>query len=124
MATLEHPSGLLAQVSCSFGTAVYRHALIAGTAGVIQTSYLNNPPTDDSAALQLRRGVSWEAGYQPVPVAALNGFQAEMESFERLVRLGPEHWSGASPAESLDIALALDAIIESARTKRAVDIDR
>jgi hypothetical protein len=32
-----------------------------------------------------------------------------------MVRHGPEHWNGASEAESIDIALALEAIAKSAR---------
>jgi predicted dehydrogenase len=122
VATLEHPGGLLAQISCSFTTGIHRHALIAGDAGVIQTTYLNNPPLDRPALLQLKRGVSSQSVYESVEVPACNGFQAEAESFERLVRLGWEHWTGATPAESVDIAMALDAIIESARSRRPVDI--
>ncbi len=38
IASLEHPSGLLAQISCSFATDLHREALIAGTAGVLRTN--------------------------------------------------------------------------------------
>ncbi len=122
VATLEHPSGLLAQISCSFATGLHRHALIAGTAGVIETTYPNSPPPDRPMLLRITRGESAEADCESLEVPAWNGFQAEAESFERLIRHGWEHWTGATPAESLDIAMALDAIIESARTQRPVDI--
>jgi predicted dehydrogenase len=122
VATLEHPGGLLAQISCSFTTCLHRHALIAGTSGVIQTTYLNNPPLDRPAVLQLRRSASSQEVDESVEVRACNGFQAEAESFERLVRLGWKHWTGATPVESVDIAMALDAIIASARSRRPVDI--
>ena len=56
-ATIEFASGLLAQISCSFATSVQRQALIAGTAGTIQTPFLNHPPLDRPAELLLKRGV-------------------------------------------------------------------
>lgn len=123
VATLEHPSGLLAQISCSFSTAVHRHALIGGSDGMIQTTFLNNPPLDRPALLQVKRGVSWEAAYEAVEIPSCNGFLLEAESFERLIRHGPEHWTGASAAESLDIAMTLDAIMESACAGQPVCVD-
>jgi D-xylose 1-dehydrogenase (NADP+, D-xylono-1,5-lactone-forming) len=42
-ATLEFKSGVVAQVSCSFATALHRQALIAGTEGIVQTTFYNNP---------------------------------------------------------------------------------
>jgi D-xylose 1-dehydrogenase (NADP+, D-xylono-1,5-lactone-forming) len=123
VAMLEHPSGLLAQICCSFSTGVHRHAVIGGSDGVIQTTFLNNPPPDGPALLQLKRGVSWEAVYEAVEVPSCNGFLVEAESFERLIRHGSEHWTGASPAESLDIAMTLDAIMESAHTGQPVSVD-
>ena len=122
VATLEHASGLLAQVSCSFATIHHRHAVIAGSAGSLETGYANNPPLDRPVLLRLRRGTGWDAREENVELAPLNGFRAEAESFAALVREGPAHWSGATPAESLDIAATLDAIIASARSGRAVEI--
>jgi predicted dehydrogenase len=121
-ATLEHPSGLLAQISCSFSTGVHRHALIGGSNGVLQTTFLNNPPLDRPAVLHLKRGLSWEAEYETVEVPTGNGFLFEAESFERLIRQGPEHWTGVSPAESLDIAMTLDAITASAQSGQRVSV--
>ena len=37
-ATLQFSSGLLAQINCSFSTCLHRHALIAGSNGVIRTT--------------------------------------------------------------------------------------
>jgi D-xylose 1-dehydrogenase (NADP+, D-xylono-1,5-lactone-forming) len=122
IASLEHPSGLLAQISCSFTTGLHRQALIAGTAGVIQTTFPNSPPLERPAVLTLTRGSSWGAPVETIEVEPLNGFRAEAESFERLIRLGPEHWSGATPEESVDIMLTLEAILQSARAHRAVDV--
>ena len=50
VATLEFPSGLLGQVSCSFAVAFHRHAMIAGENGVIETTYSNHPPADGAPA--------------------------------------------------------------------------
>jgi predicted dehydrogenase len=122
IASLEHSSGLLAQISCSLATGLHRQALIAGTAGVIQTTYPNSPPLDRPAVLTLRRGSSWDAPIETIEVPALNGFRAEADSFERLIRLGPEQWTGATPEESVDIMLTLEAILQSARAGRPVEV--
>jgi predicted dehydrogenase len=122
VAALEHPGGLLAQISCSMVTGLHRQAIIAGTAGTIQTGYPNHSPPDSSVALQVKRGVKWDAAVETLPVPGGNGFRAEAESFERLIRLGPEHWTGASPEESVDILLTLEAILASARSRMTVDI--
>jgi predicted dehydrogenase len=114
-ASLEFGDGLLAQVSCSFDSAFHRQALIAGTSGFIQTTFLNHTSAEQPGELRLQDRV--------IETPSANGFLAEAESFERLVRLGPGHWSGATPEESVDIMLILDAILESARTGRTVAIE-
>jgi predicted dehydrogenase len=122
IASLEHPGGLLAQISCSMATAVHRQAVIAGTAGTIQTGYPNHSQPDRPVVLLVKRGVSWDAAVETLQIPGGNGFRAEAESFERLIRLGPEHWTGASPEESVDILLTLEAILESARSRMPVDL--
>lgn len=121
-ATLEFPRGALAQISCSFATAYHRHALIAGDAGTIETTYLNHPPLGGPPVLMLRRGQTQQSVPEIVEVAPGNGFLAEAESFARLVALGPAHWTGATPAQSIDIALTLDAIADSMRSGAAVAV--
>jgi D-xylose 1-dehydrogenase (NADP+, D-xylono-1,5-lactone-forming) len=123
VATIEFPSGLLAQISCSFDTAVHRRALIAGTEGILQTTFYNNPSPAAPPILHLQRGKGWDASVETLEVSTTNGFLGEAESFERLVRLGPEHWTGATPGESLDIMLTLEALLRSARSGKPVDID-
>jgi D-xylose 1-dehydrogenase (NADP+, D-xylono-1,5-lactone-forming) len=120
-ATLGFAGGLIAQISCSFSTCVHRQALIAGSNGVIQTTYLNH--TDASqAVLQLRVGTDKNAVDSIVQTSAANGFLAEAESFERLIRGDPAAWSGASAEESIDIAVTLETILRSARGGAAIDI--
>lgn len=116
IAELEFASGLLAQVSCSFTTGFYRHASIAGENGVIETNYLNHPPIGGPPVLQIRRGTANTVPIEPVPVPEGNGFRLEAESFAALLRDGERAWTGATPQESIDIMLTLDAIRASARS--------
>jgi D-xylose 1-dehydrogenase (NADP+, D-xylono-1,5-lactone-forming) len=122
IASVEHPSGLLAQISCSFTTAMHRQALIAGTTGILRTTFMNNPPLDRPAELQVKQGLAPDSTFETIEVPAVNGFRAEAESFERLIRHGSSHWSGATPEESLDIMMTLEAMLNSARARRPVDL--
>jgi predicted dehydrogenase len=121
-ATLEHESGLLAQNTCSFNTCVHRQALIAGTHGVIQTTYLNHTSSASQAVLQLRVGTDKDAVDSIVHTSTINGFLAEADAFARLVSDGPAQWPGTTPEESIDGMLTLDAIRESARSGGTVEI--
>lgn len=121
-ATLEHPGGLLAQISCSFETAVHRHALIAGSAGALQTDYPNNPPPGRGVTLLVKRGPGGDVPYESEVLPGVDGFRAEAESFARAVRSGMDQWTGASAAESIDIAATLEAILSSARRGQAVEV--
>jgi len=116
IANLEFADGLLAQASCSFATGFHRQASIAGDSGVIETNYLNHPPAGGPAVLQIRRGIPATTPFEPAQVPDGNGFRLETESFARLVRGETDAWSGATPQESIDIALTLDAIMESAKS--------
>ena len=121
-ATLQFASGLLAQITCSFDTAPQRQALITGSKGVIETTYMNHTSSAQQAVLKLRVGTDKDAVDSLVQTSPVNGFLAEAESFERLVRAGPAEWSGAMPEESIDVMLTVDAILGSARSGAAVDI--
>jgi D-xylose 1-dehydrogenase (NADP+, D-xylono-1,5-lactone-forming) len=121
-ATLEFASGLLAQITCSFDSSVHRQAMIAGSAGVILTPYANHTSVQQPGNMQLRVGADRDAVESVVQSPPTNGFLAEAESFERLVREGAAHWSGATPEESIDIMMTLDAILASARSGTAVQI--
>lgn len=121
-ATLEFADGLIAQIACSFGTSLHRQALIAGSRGIIQTTYLNHTSTPLQAALQLRVGADRDAVDSTVQTSPVNGFLAEADSFERLIREGPTQWSGTTPEESVDIMLTIEAMLESARSGGIIDI--
>ncbi|MBL8701621.1 MAG: Gfo/Idh/MocA family oxidoreductase [Alphaproteobacteria bacterium] len=123
VATMEFKSGALAQISCSFGTAYHRHALIAGESGAIETTYLNHPPAGGPPVLQLWRGMrSDNISLETIETTPGNGFLAEAESFQRLVAEGPAAWNGATPEESIDIALTLEAMLKSARSGTMVEV--
>ncbi len=115
LATLEFADGLLAHIACSFATARHRHAFIAGDAGSIATTYFNDTSAAFPPLLEVKRGTGWDAERRVIETAATSGFLAEAESFHDLVRSGWSHWSGATPDESIDIALTLDALMASAR---------
>ncbi|MBO1080672.1 Gfo/Idh/MocA family protein [Roseomonas haemaphysalidis] len=122
-ATLCFPSGAIAQLGCSMATAGHRHATITGDLGVIETSYGNHAPQGAATLpLRVKRGAANPVPFEELTVPATDGFRAEAESFARMIRLGPQHWSGASEAESVDVALALEAIALSAREDRWVTL--
>lgn len=113
-ATLEFPSGAIAQVSCSMSGAFHRKALIVGEKGAIETGYANHAP-DGSLTLAVKRGVPGAIPFETETLHGADGFRLEAESFARMVHAGAEHWNGATEAESIDIALTLEAIAQSAR---------
>jgi xylose dehydrogenase (NAD/NADP) len=122
LGSIEFPSGLLAQISCSFATLRHRHAFIAGDAGSIDTTYFNDTSAAFPPLLDVRRGSGWDAQSERIETPASNGFLAEAESFHDLVAHGWDAWTGVSPAESIDIALTLEALAASARTGVAVEV--
>jgi xylose dehydrogenase (NAD/NADP) len=124
MATLEFPDGLLAQISCAFTAARHRHAFIAGDTGSIQTTYFNDTGPAFPPLVEVRRGTGWDAAHEVIETGARAGFLAEAESFHDLVRFGWQAWTGATPAESIDIAMTLDAIATSSRQGLPVGVGR
>ncbi len=119
IANIVFPSGILAQMSCSFETAYHRHAEITGSEGLIETNYLNHPPLYGPPLLRLRKGIAYDAPFEDIPVPEGNGFRREAESFADMLTHGADRWTGASEAESLDIAATLEAIAASARADGA-----
>jgi D-xylose 1-dehydrogenase (NADP+, D-xylono-1,5-lactone-forming) len=102
----------LAQISCSMGTAVHRRAVIAGTAGVIETDYQNSTSRFASPVNRIKRGTDWSVDFETVPVPREDGFCLELEAFIDLIadRSGLATYRAAS----LDNAWTLDAIRRAA----------
>ena len=121
IANLEFPSGLVAQAACSFGTGIYRHAMIACEDGGVRTDFLNHLTDTDPGILEVRRG-GWEQKLEQFAFPATNGFRAEAESFADAVRDGPAAWNGIDVQASIDVMRMLDAIIASAREGRPVTL--
>jgi predicted dehydrogenase len=124
VASLEFASGLLATVSCSFATARHRLAIITGDAGVIETTYYNDTSALMPPLVHVRRGVGYDAPRESIECAATGGFLAEAEAFHDLVREGWQRWPGATPDESIDIMLTLDALAASIRDGTPVAVGR
>jgi predicted dehydrogenase len=122
-ATLEFPGGAIAQLSCSMATAGHRRAFVVGERGVVETSYGNHAPAGGALPLRIKRGAPGDVPFETEELPGGDGFRAEAESFARMVRLGPQHWDGATEAESVDTALALAAIAASIRSGGWVDVD-
>jgi predicted dehydrogenase len=120
--TLEFPSGLLAQIACSFATARHRRGFVVGDAGTLFSAYYNDTGPEMRPVIEITRGTAWEAKRETIETAPTKGFFAEAEAFADLVAFGVTRWPGATPEESIDIALTLDALAESARKGTAVDI--
>ena len=100
-----------------------RQALIVGDKGVIETGYANHAPASGMLSLRIKRGVPNTIPFETEEMPCGDGFRLEAESFAQQIRTG-SGWNGASQAESLDIAAALAAIGESARTGSWVTIPR
>lgn len=120
--TLEFKNGMLAQIAASFATGYQRHAQICGDAGTIDTAYLNHPPMGGAPDIHIRRGPVAASPLEIVTTAPGNGFLAEAEQFAHLVAGRKSAWTGATEAQSIDIAYTLNALLRSAKTGVAVDI--
>jgi predicted dehydrogenase len=121
IANLEFASGLVAQSACTFGTGVYRRAVIACEDGSVATNFLNHLTEADPGVFEVRRG-GWDQKREDLAFAPCNGFHAEADSFADAVRQGPGLWNGIGPDESIEVMQILDAIIASAREKRPVGL--
>ena len=85
-------------------------------------STLEDPTATFPPLLDVRRGTGWDAERETIELPSTNGFLAEAESFYDLVRHGWSRWVGATPDESIDIALILDAVAVSARTHAPAEV--
>jgi len=114
-ATLEFPGGGIAQISCSFATGVHRRAIIAGSAGVIETDYHNHTDRAPAPSYRIKRGNDWQADFETIPVPSMNGFMVEIDAFAEILARDDRAAVHARRAASLDNAWTLAAILESAR---------
>lgn len=128
LATLTWADGRRAQLSCAMDGANHRHATIVGSAGTIETEYLNHTAASGQAhplgfqpsQMRLRRGIANTVPLAPVSAPPGSGFRFEAEAFARLVR-ERDHAAAARAAQaSIDIAAMLEAIAAAARSGQVV----
>ncbi len=120
--SIDFPGGVMAQISCSFGTARHRHAMIIGDAGSIETAYYNDTSDKLPPHVIIKRSIAFDAPREIIECAAAPGFRVQGEAFYDLVRDGWASWPGATPEETTDIMLTIDALAASARDGKVVAI--
>jgi predicted dehydrogenase len=108
--TLEYPGGGIAQVNCSFATAVYRRAIIAGATGVIETDYHNHTNRVAAPSYRIKRSTEWAAELETVAVPSDDGFRAEIEAFAALIARSDHAAVTARRTASVDNAWTLAKI--------------
>jgi predicted dehydrogenase len=123
-ATLTFTRHRSAQLSCAMNVANHRHATIIGTAGVIETDYLNHTSAQLPSQLRVRQGSGFGIPFEDVSAAMGNGFRFGAEAFAEVVRR--KDFAAVNRAEqaSLDIAQTLEAIALSARTGYPVELSK
>ena len=132
MATLNYADGRRAQLSCAMDGANHRRATIVGTAGTIETEYLNH--TSEQAGghpwgylpnqLRLRRGTANSLPFENIDAGTGSGFRFAAEAFARVIAAGDHDAIDRAAQASLDNAATLDALARSARLEQAVDVWR
>lgn len=114
-ATLEFASGLIAQVSCSMATGLHRFAVIAGSAGTVETDYPNHTIRFATPHFRVRRGSDWRIQTESISAPREDGFHMEVDAFVEMIRGGDTSFQARRVA-SIDNAWSLATILDAART--------
>lgn len=131
MATLYYADGRRAQLSCAMDAANHRRATIAGSAGTLETEYLNHTSTQGVASpyghlpsqLRVRRGTANTVAFEEITCATGSGFRFAAEAFADRVATGDFATISRSAQASLDNAATLEAIGRSARLGERVAVE-
>ena len=123
MATLYYADGCRAQLSCAMDGANHRRATIVGTAGTIDTEYLNHtsaraggdPHGYLPSLLRIRRGTSNNIPFEDIRSDTGSGFRFAAEAFARMVAERDFGIVNHLAEASLDNATTLEAMAQSAR---------
>lgn len=122
-AVLEYADGRRAQLMCAMDVANVRRAIISGSAGTLETEYLNHTAAvvgESSygylpSQMRLRRGTANTVAFEDIRSPAGSGFRFAAEAFAKVVR-DQDHEAIARAAQaSIDNAATLEALAESAR---------
>ncbi len=132
MATLTYADGRRAQLSCAMDSANHRRATIVGTAGTIETEYLNHTSEQPGghpwgylpSQLRLRRGTANSIPFEHIGAGTGSGFRFAAEAFARVIAAGDHAAIERAAQASLDNAATLDALARSARLGQTVDVTR
>ena len=110
--------------------ANHRRALIAGTAGTLETEYLNHVSAEPRgnafghlpSQLRLRRGVPNTVPFEEIRSPGGSGFRFAAEAFAKVVAERDFAAVERAARASLDNAATLQALAQSARLQQVVDV--
>lgn len=130
VATLFYADGRRAQLSCAMDAANHRRAVIVGSAGTIETEYLNHTstvPGGDArgylpSQLRLRRGVANSLPFEDLQAGTGSGFRFAAQAFARVWAQGDRAAIERAAQASLDNMATLEALARSAREARTVTL--
>ena len=129
MATLYYANGARAQLSCAMDAANHRRATIVGTAGTIETEYLNHTSVDLShplgyqpSQLRIRKGTANTVPFEDISAEVGSGFRFAAEAFAMAVAENAAAFIERAAQASLDNAATLEAIARSAKTGQVADV--
>ncbi len=123
-ATLFFPDGRTAQLSCAMNAATHRHATIVGSAGTLETEYLNhtaraagdNPVGYLPSRMRLRKGTANSVPFESIVSPTGSGFRFAAEAFAKVIQARDFESIDRAAAASMDIAATLEALAKSAKT--------
>jgi predicted dehydrogenase len=126
---LRWKDGRRAQISCAMDVGNIRRAVIMGSAGVIETEYLNHTSPDyehpwgyQPGELRIRPGIAGTLPFETVISGSGSGFRFAAEAFAKVVREKDGAAIERAAAASLDIAKTLEALGRSARLGQSVQL--
>lgn len=130
MATLYYADGRRAQLSCAMDTANHRHLLVAGSAGTLESEYLNHTGEEGvphplgflPSTLRIRRGTANTIPFETIQSKTGSGFRFAAEAFAAMVAVGDHRAAEVAAEASLDNAATLEAIGKSAHSLKRVEV--
>ena len=130
MATLFYADGRRAQLACAMDTANHRFASIVGSEGAIETEFLNHTSAQAGnhplgylpSRLRVRRGTAATIPFEDIRCGTGSGFRFAAEAFAKVVAERDFDATDRAAAASVDIAATLEAVAQSAREGRAVEL--
>ena len=131
MATLFFADGRRAQLSCAMDAANHRRATIVGSAGTLETEYLNhtaqaagdNPYGYLPSQLRIRRGTANSIAFEEISDAVGSGFRFAAEAFCKVVTERDFAAIERAAQASLDIAATMEALARSAKSGERVQLE-